>query len=281
MNKFKKFSLPYLVWTILFTVIPLFLMIIFAISTVEQFSPYTFNFADFSINFSHFTVLWSNTFSMSLLRSFYYAVIATFLCLIIGYPIALTISKMKCKYKFLLLLLFILPMWTNMLLRIQTINNLLKPNSFLSNVFGFSLDLSNFKSLKIIIVMTFVYLPFMILPIYTILEKNDPKLLEASSDLGAGPIKSFFKVTLPMSLKGVFSGITMTFLPAAMGFTIPQIVTDGDPNYVMIGQLIERQFMSSWPQFNVGSLMSLVILIFILGSLFLISKVDAEGETLI
>lgn len=281
MNKFKKFSLPYFIWMILFTVIPLLLMILFAISTVEQFSPYTFSFADFSVNFSHFTILWTKTFLMSLLRSFYYAAIATFLCLIIGYPIALTISKMKSKYKFLLLLLFILPMWTNMLLRIQTINNLFKANSFLSNVFGFSLDLSNFKSLKIIIVMTFVYLPFMIFPIYTILEKNDPKLLEASSDLGAGPVKSFFKVTLPMSLKGVFSGITMTFLPAAMGFTIPQIVTDGDPNYVMIGQLIERQFMSSSPQFNVGSLMSLVILIFILGSLFLISKVDAEGETLI
>ena len=281
MKTFKKFSLPYFVWMLIFTGIPLLMMLIFAISTVESFSPYTFTFKDFAFSLEHFTYLGSSVFYKALFRSLFYALIATLCSFIIGYPIALIISKMKSKYKFLLLLLFILPMWTNMLLRIQTINNLLKANSFLSNTFGFSIDLSNFKSLKIIIVMTIVYLPFMIFPIYTVLEKIDSSLLEASEDLGANKIKSFFKITFPMSLKGVFSGFTMVFLPAAMGFTIPQIVTDGDPAYAMVGQLIERQFMNSTTAYNIGSLMSLIIIIFVLGSLYLISKVDEKGETLL
>lgn len=257
------------------------MMFIFAISTVESFSPYTFTFEDFALSGSHMSILVSKTFFSTLGRSLLYSLIATILTFLIGYPIALVISKMKSKYKYLLLLLFILPMWTNMLLRIQTINNLLKENSFLSNVFGIAINLSEYKSLKIIIVMTIVYLPFMIFPVYTVLEKMDKSLLEAGNDLGAGPISSFFKITFPMSLKGVFSGFTMVFLPAAMGFTIPQIVTDGDPNYAMIGQLIERQFMNSTPSYNVGSLMSLVILVFIFGSIYLISKVDEKGETLL
>ena len=174
-----------------------------------------------------------------------------------------------------------MPMWTNMLLRIQTLNNLFKPNSFLSNTLGISIDLTEYKSLKIILVMTIVYLPFMIFPCYTVLEKMDQSLIEASMDLGASRVKSFFKITFPLSVKGIFSGFIMVFLPCAMGFTIPQIVTDGDPNYAMLGQLIERQFMSSSPAYNVGSLMSLFILIFTLGSIYLISRVDQEGETLL
>ena len=129
--------------------------------------------------------------------------------------------------------------------------------------------------------MTIVYLPFMILPIYTVLEKIDKSYVEASNDLGANKLKSFVKITLPLSLKGVISGIMMVFLPAAMGFTIPQIVTNGDPEFRMVGQLIERQFKSSHTFFNIGSLWSLVIIIFVLGSLYIISKVDEEGETLL
>lgn len=281
MTRYKKFSLPYFVWMLIFTGIPLIMMVIFAISSVESFSPYTFDFEDFTFSLSHFSYLGGSVFFKSLVRSLVYALVATVCTLFIGYPIAYIISKMKSKYKFLLLLLFILPMWTNMLLRIQTINNLFKENSFISNTLGFAINLSEYKSLKIIIVMTIVYLPFMIFPIYTVLEKIDLSLLEASEDLGANKVKSFFKITFPMSLKGVFSGFTMVFLPAAMGFTIPQIVTDGDPKYTMVGQLIERQFMNSTTAYNLGSLMSLIIIIFVLGSLYLISKIDEKGETLL
>ena len=168
-----------------------------------------------------------------------------------------------------------------MLLRVQTINRLLSENSFFTNVFNFTINLSNAKDVKIIAVMTIVYLPFMIFPIYTVLEKMDKSIFEASNDLGAGSIKTFFKVTIPNSTKGIYSGIMMVFLPAAMGFTIPKIVTQEDPNYSMVGQLIERQFKNYITFYNVGSMYSLVIVIFVLGSLYIISKVDEEGETLL
>lgn len=281
MSKFKKFSLPYLVWMIIFTGIPLLLMVIFAFSTIETFSAYTFNFSDFHFTCANLNALIDLSFLKAFSRSIIYALIATLLCLLIGYPIAYFISRSNIKNKYLLLLIFIMPMWTNMLLRVQTINRLLSENSFFTNVFNFTINLSNAKDVKIIAVMTIVYLPFMIFPIYTVLEKMDKSIFEASNDLGAGSIKTFFKVTIPNSTKGIYSGIMMVFLPAAMGFTIPKIVTQEDPNYSMVGQLIERQFKNYITFYNVGSMYSLVIVIFVLGSLYIISKVDEEGETLL
>ncbi len=281
MNKFKKFSIPYFVWSLIFTGLPLILMVLFAFSTVKSFSIYTFELSDFRFNFANITKLVDQAFLKTFSRSMLYALIATILCLLIGYPIAYFVSRSKFRNKYLFLLIFLMPMWTNMLLRIQTINNLLSENSFLTNVFGFTINLSDYKSLKIIAVMTLVYLPFMIFPIYTVLEKLDKSLFEASNDLGAGAVKTFWKVTLPNSLKGVYSGVMMVFLPAAMGFTIPYVVTDGDTRYTMVGQLIERQFKNSTTFFNTGSMWSLIIIILVLGSLYVISKVDEEGETLL
>ncbi len=281
MNRFKKLSIPYLVWMIIFTGIPLLLMIIFAFSTMESFTAYTFKFSDVSFTAINLKYLVDFTFLRSLARSLFYAAIATILCILIGYPIAYFISKSNLKHKYLLLIIFIMPMWTNMLLRIQTINNLLSENSFFTNVFGFTIDLSGVKALKIIAVMTIVYLPFMIFPIYTVLEKMDKSINEASRDLGASPIKTFFKVTVPMSSRGIYSGIMMVFLPAAMSFTIPKIVTKEDPNYAMVGQLIERQFKNYTTFYNIGSMWSLVIILLVLGSLYIVSKIDEDGETLL
>ena len=266
---------------IVFTGIPLLLMLVFAFSTVKSFSIYTFDITEFRFEVANLTKLWDISFIKTFSRSMLYAFIATLLCLLLGYPIAYFISRSNFKNKYLFLLIFLMPMWTNMLLRIQTINNLLSENSFLTNVFGITINLSDYKSLKIIAVMTVVYLPFMIFPIYTVLEKLDKSLFEASNDLGAGAVKTFYKVTLPNSLKGIYSGIMMVFLPAAMGFTIPYVVTDGDTRYTMVGQLIERQFKGSVTFFNTGSMWSLIIIILVLGSLYVVSKVDEEGETLL
>lgn len=256
-------------------------MVLFAFSTIESFSAYTFNISDFRFTGSTIDNLVDMTFIKAFLRSMFYAAIATIFSLLLGYPIAYFVSKSNFKNKYLFLLIFIMPMWTNMLLRIQTINNLLSENSFFTNVFNFTLDLSNHKDIKIIAVMTLVYLPFMIFPIYTVLEKMDKSVFEASNDLGAGSIKTFFKVTLPMSSKGIYSGIMMVFLPAAMGFTIPKIVTKDDPNYAMVGSLIERQFKNYITFFNIGSMWSLIIIVLVLGSLYIISRIDEDGETLL
>ena len=238
MTRFKNLSIPYLVWMVVFTGIPLILMVLFAFSTIESFSAYTFSLSDFKFTPNNLGDLTNLTFIRAFLRSMWYAAIATVLALLLGYPIAYFVSRSNFKNKYLFLLIFLMPMWTNMLLRIQTINNLLSENSFFTNVFNFTIDLSNHKDIKIILVMTLVYLPFMIFPIYTVLEKMDKSLFEASNDLGAGAIKTFFKVTLPISSKGIYSGIMMVFLPAAMGFTIPKIVTKEDPNYAMVGLLM-------------------------------------------
>lgn len=280
MTKFKKLSIPYLCWMIIFTGLPLLMMIFFAFSNIESFSAYTFRLDTLRLS-NNLSSLFDMSFVKSFSRSILYALIATILCLLIGYPIAYFISRSKLKHKYLLLLIFVMPMWTNMLLRVQTINNLLSENSFFSNVLGFTIDLSNQKSLKIILVMTLVYLPFMIFPIYTVLEKMDMSVDEASHDLGCGSVKTFFKITLPLSMKGISSGVMMVFLPAAMSFTIPKLVTKEDPNYSMVGLLIERQFKNYTTFYNIGSVWSLVIIILVLGALFIISKTDAEGETLL
>lgn len=281
MSKFKKLSIPYLVWMVIFTGIPLILMLVFAFSTIESFSAYTFHISEFRFTTANLSALVDTVFLKAFGRSMLYASIATIFAFLLGYPIAYFISRSKFRHKYLILLIFIMPMWTNMLLRIQTINSLLGPNSFFTNVFGFTIDLSTAKAFKLIAVMTIVYLPFMIFPIYTVLEKMDKSVFEASNDLGAGSIKTFFKVTLPMSSKGIYSGIMMVFLPAAMGFSIPKIVTQSDPHYTMVGQLIERQFKNYITFYNTGSMWSLVIIIFVLGSLYIISKVDEDGETLL
>jgi spermidine/putrescine transport system permease protein len=156
----------------------------------------------------------------------------------------------------------------------------MKPISIL-NIFGISLNISG-SEFAIVIVMIMMYLPFMVFPIYTVLEKIDPLLLEASTDLYANNVKTFLKVTLPLSMKGVSSGIIMVFLPCATGFAIPQIVSNG--TIVLIGELIEDGLgfgKSGVSDYSFGALISVIILILVFGALLLISKIDAEGETLL
>lgn len=236
------------------------------------------NFGDASFSLAHFPTVFSVTYFKASVTSLRLALFATLGCLAIGYPIAYIISNLKTKKKFLILLLFILPMWTNLLLRVETINRLLRPESILKDVLGISFNLSG-TEFAVVIAMIMVYLPFMIFPIYTVLEKKDKGLIEASYDLGANPIATFFKVTLPLSAKGITSGVTMVFLPCAMGFTIPQIVSNG--NIYLIGNIIERHFKGSTGTYNIGSLTSLLLIVVVFGALFIMTKTDESGETLL
>ncbi|MFA7435038.1 MAG: ABC transporter permease [Bacilli bacterium] len=277
MNKYKHFATPYLIWMIVLTIIPILLMLVLSFMKMEGFkvNEAIFSFTTFQKTFNRETAI---AFSNSLKL----ATIATVLCIFLGYPVAYIVSRLKIKNKFSFLLILILPMFTNMLLRVNTINKLLLPEGFLKNVFGISLNLSG-TEFAVVLVMVIVYLPFMIFPIFTVLEKIDPSLLEASKDLGANDRKSFFKVTLPLSLKGVSSGIIMVFLPSATSFTIPQIVSLG--RIKLIGNIIEDKLglslSGSAVDYPVGSLISIVILVVVMGALYIISKVDSEGETLL
>lgn len=275
MKKYRVLATPYLVWMIILTFIPILLMVVLSFMGMEGFnlSNATFSLSAFEKTFNRENIIaFSNSIRL--------ASIATFLCIIIGYPVAYIVSKFKNSNKFSILLILILPMFTNMLLRVNTINKLLLPEGFLKNAFGVSLNYSG-TEFAVVLVMVIVYLPFMIFPIFTVLEKIEPSLLEASRDLGANNWKSFMKVTLPLSLKGVSSGIIMVFLPTATSFTIPQIVSRG--TIKLIGNIIEEKLglATAAVDYPVGSLISIVILVIVMGALYIISKIDSEGETLL
>jgi spermidine/putrescine transport system permease protein len=213
-------------------------------------------------------------------NSIVYALIATAICFFIGYPMAYIVARSPFSNKMVILVLSIIPMWSNSLLRNNAIGNLLSSGSILNDLLN-NIGMSFVWDIKgtptaIIIGLVLTYLPFMILPIYTVIEKIDESLFEAAMDLGANKVKTFFQVTFPLSMKGVTTGFIMVFLPCFSGFAVQQIL--GNRNYIVIGSLI-----SDYYNYNINfvSVLSIVILIIIFGSMLLINKVDKEGETLL
>ena len=272
-TRFYKFAIPYIIWLAIFVVIPLILLLIVAFSTMEK----AISFADYKPAIYHIKDAFSNANCDAFLNSLLYSLITTVGCILIGYPVAYIVSMSKLKNKYLMILLIIFPMWICMVLRLKMLNYMF--SGMFESVLGIPLNISGTTG-AVILVMVIMYLPFMILPIFTQLEKIDRSLFEASADLGATPVKTFTKVTLPLSLKGIISGIIMVFLPCATGFAIPQIIGNG--NVELIGNYIERYFVSGGAsQYNVGAIVSLVIIVAVIGSLFFIFKTDPEGDTLI
>jgi spermidine/putrescine transport system permease protein len=262
---------------------PLLMMIIlsFLKSNALDLSNAEFSLDSWRLLFSDLTV------RVALKNSFVNAGIATIICFILGYPMAYIVAKSNFSNKLIILVLTIIPMWSNSLLRNNAMANLLSEQTIVNDVLN-NIGLSFIWPIKgviigtafspaVVIGLVLTYLPFMILPIYTVLEKIDVNLLEASMDLGANRIKTFFRVTFPLSIKGVTTGIIMVFLPSFSGFAIPKILGSG--NLVFIGTLIDSRFMNR--NYNFGSLLSLGILLIIFGSMALIFSVDKEGESLI
>ena len=226
---------------------------------------------------TNFTILTEKSTLVAFLNSIKYAVITTAICIFFGVLISYSLYKSKIKNKYLVLLILILPMWTNFLLRINALASVFKSENILSSILGFSFPSIIGTDFAIILGMVFTYLPFMVLPIYTSLEKIDPLLHEAALDLGLTETKKFWKVILPLASKGIVSGSIMVLLPCLSGFAIPKVLGDG--NILLIGNIIEQKFINM--NYNQGSILAIVILIIILGSILIINKVDKEGETLI
>lgn len=270
MNQFSRLAKPYFIWMMVLVVVPIVIMIALSFLNIQGF-----DFRNAQFTFANYASLTEAVYIRALYNSMKLAFITTAISFLLGYPVAYIISTSRIKNKYLVLLILILPMWTNMLLRLHVIEMITVPNSIL-NMFGISFNFYGTEA-AVILGMVMMYLPFMIFPIYTVLEKIDKSLLEASKDLGANDLKTFFKVTFPLSLKGVMSGVIMVFLPSAMGFAIPQRLGAG--RVVLIGNIIENMMMKSF--YNIGSILSLVVITLVIGSLFVIGKVDAEGETLI
>lgn len=272
MKKFSKLALPYIIWMGILVVIPLAIMLVLSFMKTDGVS-----FQGGKFTFDNFSRLVDHAVLVGLSNSLQFSVITTIACFLLGYPIAYIIAKAQIKNRFLVMAVLIVPMWSNMLLRTTALSNIFQPNNVITSLLGIQGISIKGTKLAIIIGMISTYLPFMILPIYTVLEKIDPSILEASNDLGANNFRTFWKVVFPISLKGVASGVILVLLPSATGFAIPKMLGEG--KYVLIGMTIENSFNNM--NYNFGSLLSLIIIVIIMGALLIISKVDKEGETLL
>lgn len=270
--KLERLSTPYKVWLYILALIPMFIMVILMFVDTEGIS-----FDDMGFTLANFSILAEESVLVAFYNSFKFSFLTTFICLVFGYIIAYSLYKSRLKHKGGILLLLILPMWTNILLRIEALSYLMQPHNIITNLLGITgFDLLG-TDIAIIIGLVFTYLPFVILPIYTALEKIDPSLEEAALDLGMTETKKFWKVIFPLSAKGMVTGSIMVFLPCFSGFAVPKVLGAG--NILLIGNIIEQNFSNM--NYNIGSVLAVVVLVLILGAILLINKIDKEGETLL
>jgi spermidine/putrescine transport system permease protein len=271
--KFSKHGYFYIIWMAIFIAIPLLMVVYLAFTTGDSQS---ISSANFSLeNFKRF---FTPMYLEVLKKSIQLAFISTIICFLLGYPVAYIISKAKLKNRNVLILLFVIPMWMNFLLRTYAWLTLLGKNGII-NLFitklGFQpLDLL-YNDTAVLLGMVYNFLPFMVLPIFSVLTKMDNSLIEASWDLGANRLKTFLKVIFPLSIPGVISGITMVFIPAVSTFVISSLL-GGNKTY-LIGNLIEQQFRYTG-DWHFGSAMSIILMVFILISMALTSRFDKDKE---
>lgn len=274
----RYLSIPYFIWAIIFTVFPLVLVFLFAIIKEENgnyvfTTQYIFQFFE-----------GREEIVAALLRSLKLSAIATLLCLVIAYPMAFILSRSKSRYKKILTTLIILPMWMNFLVRTYALLSLLENNGLINQMLGlFGIERIQFlyKEGSIITGMVYNYLPFMVLPIHSVLTKLDERLIEAAEDLGANKYKVFTTVIFPLSIGGVISGIEMVFIPSITTFALSQIL--GGSKTLLIGDVIERQFLE-FNNWGYGALLSVIVIVIVLVCMYVSSKFGssdkAEGRLL-
>lgn len=289
--KRSLFAYPYGLWIVAFTLIPLLLIGYYAFTdragafTLDNFktfwdSNYEMHkqLIELGVNPADLGIARGNVNVDTLVYSLWMAFMCTFICLVMGYPAALFMADRSFKLGATLVILFIIPMWMNFLLRTIAWMSLLEDNGLINTLLtalGLPKMRLMYNSQAVLLGMVYNYLPFMVFPIYNSLAKQDRRLSEAAMDLGANSRLTFLKVTLPLSLPGVVSGITMVFMPSVTTFFIPRVLGGG--NTEMFGDLIERTFLSA-DNWNVGSALSLIMMVLILMSLTLLRKADPEGE---
>ncbi|MBQ2776221.1 MAG: ABC transporter permease [Peptococcaceae bacterium] len=274
MKDFRRMAYPYFVWSAVMIVVPMLLIVMYAFTSKGN------DVITFKVTLDNFVRFFSDPIFLDVLkRSLWVAVLTTIICLLMGYPVAYIISQMKEHSKGIMVLLITMPMWINMLVRTYAWVGILQDKGVINTILGLfgigpiSLIYTDFA---VVLGMVYNFIPFMILQIYTALSKMDKSYLEAASDLGANKVESFLRITLPLSLPGVLSGITLVFLPAVSSFFIPKMLGGGQ--YVLIGNVIESQFLTSG-NWNFGSAISLIMTVIVMISLFVTKKLDRTGES--
>ena len=266
----KAAAAPHIVWAVLFIIAPMIFVVYYAFTDSQ---------GDFT--FSNIGELFQASYLEILLRSVCFAFLATVICLVIAYPIAYFMSKAKPRTQKILIMLVMLPQWLNFLIRTYSWMALLEDtgiiNTILMSVFGLEappLHMIN-TSGAVILGMVYNYLPYMIIPLHSVISKIDPKLLEAAADLGCSPFKVIRKVVFPLSVSGIISGVTMVFVPSISTFYISQKLGGG--NFDLIGDTIERQFQTAY-NYNLGAAMSFVLMLIILASMAIMNRYSGEDD---
>ena len=276
-NRLSRFAIPYVIWMALFVVAPIIMVVIYAFSSAS--GGFTLdNFAKMG------------TYTVVFTRSFKLALIATVICVLIGYPVSYMMSKEGPRFQRLAMVLIMLPMWMNFLLRTYSWMAILENNGLLNQLFRkigvialynsiFGTDISFFRMINtqgaVVLGMVYNYLPFMILPIYSVIVKLDRNLIEAARDLGANSVQVFRRVILPLSLPGVLSGITMVFVPSVSTFAISKMLGGGTE--MLLGDLIEQQYMGGAYNPYLGAAISLVMMVIVVICMVVMNRFG-EGE---
>ena len=267
MNKKKLLSTPYLFWSVMFIIIPL--CMIFYYGFTDKTGAFTLANITAIASAEHFKALW-----LSILLSF----ISTIICLLLAYPLAMILANMNVNQNSFIVVIFILPMWMNFLLRTLAWQTLLEKTGVINNILSFlhlpSINIIN-TPYAIVLGMVYNFLPFMVLPLYNALVKIDKNVINAAMDLGANPVQTFIKITLPLSVPGVISGITMVFVPALTTFVISTLL--GGSKILLIGNVIEQEFTQAG-NWYLGSGLSIVLMIFIIISMILSAIFDKDRE---
>ena len=273
----SRLTIPYVIWMALFVVAPIIMVVIYAFTSAEG----GFTFANFAS---------MGTYAVVFTRSFKLALIATIVCLLIGYPVSYMMSKEGPGFQRIAMVLIMLPMWINFLLRTYSWMSILENNGLLNQLFQkiglislyngiFGTNLEFFPMLNtqgaVVLGMVYNYLPFMILPIYSVIVKLDGSLLEAARDLGANNFNVFRRVILPLSLPGVLSGLTMVFVPSVSTFAISKMLGGGTE--LLLGDLIEQQFLGGAYNPQLGAAISLVMMVIVVVCMVVMNRFG-EGE---
>ena len=271
MKQFRNMVYPYVAWIAVMIVAPMLMIVLYAFTTAgNDVTTIRFtldNFARFFSDQVFLDVLW---------RSLFIAVITTIICVLVGYPIAYAIAQRSEKSNMFWVLVITMPTWINMMVRTYAWVGILQDGGLINSLLGL-FGIGPFKMMyttfAVVLGMVYNFIPFMILQIHSSLTKMDKSYLEAAADLGANKVQSFLRVTLPLSLPGVLSGITLVFLPAVSSFFIPKLLGGGQ--YVLIGNVIETQFLTSG-DWNFGSAISLIMAVIIMISMYITRKVDTD-----
>ena len=276
-SKLSGFAVPYVFWMALFVVVPILIMVMYAFTT-----------SDYSVTFDNFTSM--GIYMPVFLRSFRLAFVATLVCLLIGYPMAYVMAKEGPGFQRIAMALIMLPMWMNFLLRTYSWMSILENQGLLNQLFHaiglfdlinsvFGTELDHFQMIgtsgAVVLGMVYNYLPFMILPIYSVIVKLDHSLLEAARDLGASSVTVFRRVIFPLSLPGILSGVTMVFVPSVSTFAISRLLGGG--TQMMLGDLIEQQFLGGAYNPHLGAAISMVMMVIVVVCMIVMNNFG-EGE---